>query len=386
MTISVASLFAVRTRAQLLALALEIAEDIGLPVTSWQTGDPTRSDYVYLSGALETLETASVAFIKGGYKDEAEGDELTLLAKQQFNVDRVEATYASTSIVLTNASAWNYPLEAGDIIAKSTTSDATYTSTSGGTLAPFGTLTIDVVADVAGAGSSAAIGEIDDLVTTLLGVTCTNPAAAVGLDEETNESVRERCDDKLASFSPNGPRDVYDYVARNHDLTGEDTVTRSRTTHDHDFGRVTNYIADADGAVSGGALTAVQDAHITWAAPLCITPTAVSASAVAVPVTYEIWLYESVNKTEAEVTSAIDAALVAFFAARPIGGDIKAPATTGKLWVAMVRKTIAATFAAADVIDVVVTAPAGDTALAINEVATFSGTATVTAVHFEESV
>lgn len=384
MTISVASLFAVRTRAQLLALALEVAEDIGLPVTSWQTGDPTRSNYVYLAGALETLETIAVDFIKGGFIGEATGDQLTLAAKQERNVDRVEATYASTTLTLTNASGANYPLEPGDVIAKSTTSDKTYTSTSGGTLAPLGSLTIDIVADEAGAASSAAIGEIDDLVTTLLGVTCSNPVAAVGLDEETDESVRERCDDKLAAFSAAGPRDVYNYVARTPELTGIDTITRARTIHDSDTGEVTVYIADADGAVSGGDVTAVQAAVVEWAAPLCITPTVVSASAVSVPVTYELWIYESVNKTEAEITEAIDDALDLLFASRPIGGDIKAPATTGKLWAALIRGTIRNVFPT-ETIDVVVTAPAGDTALAIDEVAT-KGTVTVTDVHFEAPV
>lgn len=385
MTVTIASLFAVRTRAQLLALGLEIAEDIGLNVTSWQTGDPTRSTYVFLSGVFETLEEIAVDFIKGGFIGEASGDNLTLAAREERNVERVEATYAGCTLTLTNASGGNYPLEAGDVIAKSTTSGATYTSTSGGTLAPLGTLTIDVVADVAGSGSNAAIGEIDDLVTTLLGVTCSNADAATGLDEESDESLVQRCDDKLASLSPNGPRDAYDYVARNSDLTGIDTITRSRTVHDSDTGDVTVYIATAAGTASGPEVTAVEAAEVEWAAPLCITPTVVSASAVAVPVTYEVWLYDSVNKTEAEVEEAIEAALTAFFAARPIGGDIKAPAATGKLWVAMIRKTIASVFAASDTIDVVVTAPAGDTALAISEVATL-GAITSTDVHFEAEV
>lgn len=384
MAITLTALLTSRGRAQLLADGLEIAESLTLPVTSWLTGDPTRALFVFLAGILgEALEPMATDMIKAGFKDHAEEDGLTILAKQQFNVDRVEATYASTEIVLTNGSGANYPLEAGDVIVKSTTSDATYTSTSGGTLAPLGTLTIDVVADVAGSDSSAAIGEIDDLVTTLLGVTCTNPAAAVGLDEETDESVVERCDDKLASFSPNGPRDVYDYVARTSDLTGIETITRSRSTHDSDYGQVTLYVADADGAVSGGDLTAVQDAIVEWGAPLCITPTAVSASALAVPITYELWLYESVNQTEAEVEEAVNDALTALFAARPIGGDIKAPAVTGSINVALIRGTIRNVYPN-HTIDVVVTVPAADTALTIGQVATFSGTATVTDIHFEE--
>lgn len=85
------------------------------------------------------------------------------------------------------------------------------------------------------------------------------------------------------------------------------------------------------------------------------------------PVTYELWLYEAVGEETAAIETQVEEDLTEMFAARPIGGDIIAPATTGKLYQSLIAATIEATHAE-HVFKANVTAPAGDTALAINEV------------------
>ena len=55
-TIPVTSLFIVKTAAEIFALGREVAQALGLPVTSWRTGDPTRSLYKYLAEVLAILE------------------------------------------------------------------------------------------------------------------------------------------------------------------------------------------------------------------------------------------------------------------------------------------------------------------------------------------
>ncbi len=114
----------------------------------------------------------------------------------------------------------------------------------------------------------------------------------------------------------------------------------------------------------------VEAAELLWAAPLCITPTILAATDVPVPVTYSAWVYKSCNKTEVEVAADIETALEQMFATRPIGGDIIAPATTGKLYLSLIESTIKATFP--QIFRVTISAPAGDTSLANNEVATLS--------------
>lgn len=367
--------------------ALSIAESLGLPVTSWQPGDPTRSLYHVVSEILATLEETAVVFIKSGFlslvaaaanEDEAMYPWLVITAKEYFNVDAIEATFATTEVELTNSSGALYVIDAGDLTFKNTSTDKTYHNTSGGTLSPGGTLTVDVEADEAGSDSNASAGEIDDLVTTLLGVTCTNDTAAVASDAEAPNALVDRCREKLGSLSPNGPRDAYSYVAKTPDLTGISTVTRVRVFGDGTTGEVTVYLASASGGVSGSDVTAVEEALATYATPLCVTLTVASASEVTVAVTYQLWIYRGVNKTEDEVEEAVQDALEDLFAARPIGGDIIPPALTGKLYKSLIESAIRSVFPGY-AFRVSVSAPSGDTSLTNSQVATLGAvTPTIT--------
>jgi len=369
--LSLASLLYQATKAEIYAKALTIAETVGLPVTSWSPGDPTRSLYYVLSEELEAVEDIVVGYIASGFLDFAEGEWLTALAWEVFRVERTEATYASTTVTLTNGGGALFEgIEPGDLTLKNSITEKTYTNASGGTLAsgPGTTLDVDVIADEAGSDSSAAATEIDTMVTTLLGVTCSNATAATGIDAESDAALRIRCRAKLGSLSPNGPRDAYDYVVTTPALTGTSGITRSRTVDDSDTGDVTVYLAGPSGAVSGADRALAEAAVITYALPCCITPTVVSATGVPVAITYQLWLYESVNKTEAEVISAIDAALAAAFLVRPIGGDV-ITVPPGALHVSLIESVIRGVYPD-HAFKVAVTVPAADVSLLISEVAT----------------
>jgi hypothetical protein len=81
-TPSLASLIIQETKAQIYQTAIDVATALGLPVTSWQPGDPTRSFYHLESEVLAKLEEIVVNFIKAGFRDYAEGEWLKVLAKQ----------------------------------------------------------------------------------------------------------------------------------------------------------------------------------------------------------------------------------------------------------------------------------------------------------------
>jgi hypothetical protein len=376
MPTSLATLLVQNTKAYIYEYALAIAETIGLPVSSWQAGDPTRSLFHVESDLLATLEEVVVGFIQSGFLDYATGDWLKILAEQVFNVVVPDATYAETTVTLTNAGGGTYIIDAGDLTFKNSTTGKTYHNTSGGTLNAGSTLSVDVEADEAGSDSSAAAGEIDEMVTTLLGVTCTNPTAAVGVDEQDEATTRQQCRDKLGSFSPNGPREAYAYVARNSELTGVTTITRVRVYADSDTGDVTVYLASPSGAVASGDVDAVEEAILEWATPLCITPTVESCTTTTVPVTYSIWVYDTVNKTVAEIEEDVEEALEEMFSTRQIGGDIVPPDTTGKLYKSLIESTIRGVYPA-DCFRVSVATPSGDTSLTNSQVAVL-GTVTAT--------
>lgn len=369
---SLLSMIVTETKAAIYARALTVAQGLGLTTTSWAPGDPTRSQYWYLAEVLETLEVVVAGYVKSGFLDHAEGDWLTVLADQYFNVTRTTATYGSCTVELSNLGGGLFVIAAGDVTVRSSVSGKTYRNTSGGTLASSDgvtptTLSLTFEADEAGTDSNAAATEIDEMVNTLVGVTCSNTTACVGVDEEDDESLRDRCRAKLGMLSPNGPRDAYAYVVRSSDLTGVSDITRARVVPDSTTGDVQVYVAGASGAVAGGSVTAAQTAVETYAAPLCITPTVANATPVTVAVTYSVWLYSSIGLSTSDIEDGIQTALEEMFAARPIGGDIISPATTGKLYQSLIASTIKGAFPD-HTFRVSVSAPAGDTSLAIDEV------------------
>lgn len=382
MTISLASLILTETRAAIYNYALGIATSLGLPVTSWQVGDPTRAAFHVLSAKLEALEANVSGYIKSGFLDHAAGVWLKVLAEQVYGVAVPPATYAETTVVLTNASTNLYIIDAGDLTFASSVTGKTYRNTTGGTLAvgPATTLSVTVVADEAGSASSAGAAEITRLVTALDGVTCTNATAAVGIDEQDESVTRQQCKDMQDATSPDGARGAYAYFARNPDYGGTSAITRVRTYGDSTTGVVTIYFAGPSGGSSAADVALAQLAIVTWCLPLCITLVAAAATNVTIAVTYELWLYKSCNKTVAEVRTAVSTALGVLFSARPIGGDVVAPATTGKIYqsdiLATIVKAIPEGFRAS------VSAPSGDTALTNGQVAVL-GTVTGT-IHLED--
>lgn len=375
--LTLATLIFEETKETILAKGLSIASSLGLDTDAWGVGDPTRSYYHYIAEILSKLEGVVSNYIAAGFLDWAQekaeetGDSswLILLAKQGYNVDAIEATFAEGVVTLTNAGGGLYVIEPGDLTFKSSTTGKTYHNTSGGTLAsgPATTLDVDIVADEAGSESSAGATEVDTMVTTLLEVTCSNANAVTGLDAESPASIANRCRLKLGALSPNGPRDAYNYVALNSELTGVTGVTRTRSVGDSDVGEVHLYLAGPSGAVSDADRDAVEAAIVQWATPLCVTPIVAKAIGVSVPVTYTIWIYSSVGETADDVKEAIEAELEALFAEEPIGGDVIPPATSGKLYTTLVESVIRGTFPN-HTFRVSLAAPAADVDLQLDEV------------------
>jgi hypothetical protein len=382
-TPSLATLIIEETKEALYNTALAVANTIGVNTTSWQAGDPTRSLYHYESEVLSSLESSVVGFIKSDFLSLAEGMWLKLTALEKYGVTVPDATFATTTETLTNNGGGVYDFEANDLTFRNSRTGKTYHNTSGGHLPGWSgsgdkpTLTLDIEADEAGSESNAAAGEITELVTTKLGVTCTNPTVAIGIDEQDEEVTREQCRAKLSSFSPNGPRDVYKYVARNIELTGASLVPRVRVFPSSDTGDVIVYVTGPSGTISEADRALIEAAIVRRATPLTITPSVLAAAPIVVNVTFEAWVYKSVNKTVTEVDEAFAAALADMFEAEEIGGDFIDPATPGKLYQTRIHGAIFNALPQA--FRVVISAP-GDVTLANDEVATL-GTITST-IHF----
>ena len=376
---TLAELVVQETKAVLFAKALEVATTVGLPVTTWQEGEPTRTLMDWASDTLATLEGVAARYVASGFLDLAarltDTQWLILLAEQQYGYTARAASYATCTVRLTNGGGGVYTIDAQSLtFAKATEPEVTYRNTSGGSLliGPGSTLDVDVECETAGSTGSASIGELE--LVTVLGagtVTATNTTAAVGIDDETVTSIVAGCRAKLASLSGMGPAGIYAYVALASDLTGTTNVTRVRVYPDSTTGEVDIYIAGA-ATLSAADRRAVEEAILEWATPLCITPSVTAAGATAVNITATVYAYDSINATETEIQEAVEDAIDTMLANLPIGGD----GEDGKLYRAKLISTIKGTYP--EIFDVLLTAPAVDVNLNSDRVAT-KGTVTITA-------
>jgi phage-related baseplate assembly protein len=386
MALSLEQLTTPATKAEIEAAIYASLEARGVPTTSWKAGAVVRTLIVGVSIVLGAFSTMQAIIAKSGFLELSSGDWLSAVAKYVYGVERDGGAFAAGNVELDNAGGGVYAGAAGDLVV-ATAGGKTYRNTAAFAIAAGQqNVVVPVQADEIGTASTATANTITVLVTTLLGVTVTNPTALVGRDPEADAELRIRCLEKLGSLSPDGPRDAYAFAAKGAKKSDGTSagVTRVRVIADGS-GNVTVYCATASGGITGAvgdlttALGAVDDAVQKLAAPLAITATVVSAVAVVIAPTYEIWLRDTVGKTAAAVQADIAAAGAAFISTQPIGGFTISPAS-GTLYKSALEATIDNVHAA-HMIKLVVTVPAGDTAIASNE-APVAGAFTATAVNF----
>jgi uncharacterized phage protein gp47/JayE len=365
-TIDLADLVTPETETTIYQKLVDILEALGVATTTWKPGDPTRSLLYAVARLLAAKETIEVSLVKAGFLELAEQKWLTAKGASDRDVVRQEATFAECSFLLTSTSVLDIPIDPEDLTLRNSTTGATYRNTTGGTLLAGGTLAITIRAEVAGSGSSATIGEIDQIVTSVPGVTGASTTVAVGLDEESDADYRDRCRDKLASISGQGPDAIYDFVARTVPFNGGANVTQTQVVPDNVNGTVPVYLAGPSGAVSAPDVERVQLGFDTWAEPLTIQSTAISCTVLAQAVTYQLWVYSSIGMTESDIEDAVEEALRVAIAGRKIGGDIIPPALTGTIYKEWIEATILNAVAPHG-FRVSVTVPAADVALAVGE-------------------
>lgn len=209
-----------------LALQLQIATSLGLPITSWQPLDPSRT-ILQINANIAAQYSANVSLIaQGGYASYAaamvdqNGNPITtwmdLIGTQNYNLPRYPATSAAGTVPVTNTGGAYTWSPASPLHFQNPTTGATYTTTGSGTIPGPGTAQIAVQADAAwvGAIGTSAAGTVLAMLTPLAGVTVNALSASmVGTNAETNAHYLSRCISKLAATSPAGASQAYVYVA-----------------------------------------------------------------------------------------------------------------------------------------------------------------------------
>lgn len=352
----------------------------GVKTTSWKTGAVVRTIVACVALVLAAFSRLQALIAAGGFLATAEGQWLTLVAHYVYGVTRSTGSFASGVVTFDNAGGGVYSGAAGDLVVRSGATDKTYRNTAAYSIGALAT-GVDVAFEAVelGSDSTAPAATIDELVTTLSGVTCTNVAALVGTDEETDVELRTRCAAKLGTLSPDGPADAYSYVARS-TLRADGTpigVTRVKTTPDG-LGGVGVIVATGSGGVTGTEgdpatdLGAIAAAIWEQVEPLAVTATVASATAYPIAVTYELWVRASGGLTAGQIGEEVEAALTAYLAAVPIGGD------GGFVRLSALEAVVGSV--RPDTTRVTLTLPGGDTALLVAS-APVAGTVTATAIH-----
>lgn len=391
--LTISDLFTPLDAAGYMAKALSLGAGLGLKTTSWVSGGVTRTILAIVSAIAAGQDTIVSVFAQAGFLDTAAAVTpeygpgwLDAVAQSLFDETRSEASKAGGDLSLVNASASSYgPFAAGTFHVQNPTTKATYVNAASLTIAPSTTTVAAFTADSAGSASTSGPGTVTGIVTSCIGVTCTNASSWVGADTDTNAQLVAKCRLKLATLTQRGgPGDAYEYFALNADkylpagtLAGG-RITRARALLDPSSGVVHLYLANASGAPVGGDVTAVDGVIADECTPDDVTEVTAAASALAVTVAGTLFCPSS---RVAAVTAGLPTVLAAYFSTLAIGGTvISGPngklsyeALLGALWEAFPYLLDASTLT--------LNGAAADVTLTPSQVATLTlGTITVTGV------
>lgn len=353
--LSVLALLVKQTADEIFTAALEIAELVGLPVTTWRTGDPTRTLFRAQAEKIAASDGVQTELAKSAFLETAEGDWLSLRASDTFGVERQEATYATPNVTIANAGAGYYEFAPGGLVLSSSVTGATFVNQATAIILPSaGATVVSMIAQVAGSEGSVSANDLDTITSpSIPDLSITSSTAGVGADEQSDAGLREQCLATLGSLSPAGPADAYEYVARNADLTGIQGVGRATAIGNPGTGQVTVYVATTTAALDAPSVAAIQAAIDEWATPVTAQATVLSAT----PQVFAVTL--TLTPAHPELQDSAEAAIETYFAGVESGGVVAPDAIASAVRVAAANMGIALSIVAVSV-------PAAPTDLADN--------------------
>lgn len=345
------------------------AGELGLPATAWQPVSIARESlYVNATIVSNWSVTMTEGPVAGGFLSYAAGEWLTLCAFETFDTERIESSYATGKIGLSNSEVTPYTFAAGTVRILDEDTGKTFTCTSGGTVPASGTLaTADFSADEPGSDSNLTSGATLSLVTTVPGVTPYWVADLIGQDREADEPLRVRSREANAKASPNGPGDAYDYYAKTTLRPDGTNVGVTRTNRVQGNGTTTLYLADGDGPLITADRDYVFDnvnENVVPSGFTLVIPDP-SCDTLTIPVTITLTPNPASSASQGDVEDNIETAISAYFSTIPVGGD-KAQSFQGIYLSTLVQ--LIRNAGGTDVLNVTVAAPASNQALAPDEV------------------
>ena len=381
MSLSVDQLIQIPTREQLVQDLLDLLASLGFEVTAWQPGSVPRALIEAFAHGLRSQIAVQSAMAKASFTEESSGEWLTLRNVSFYDEERKPGR-RTRGIVRLSCAAVSGPYTidgaANQVAVRDANHGYIYRTLTGGTLTSGGFLDVTVEAEVAGSDRDVATGTITEVVTSLAGVTCANPAPSGastwitvhGADEESDAEYYERCRTKWASLGAGGPGGAYAHFVLEADLAVKRVHVDA--SNPRGPGTVDVYLA-GDTGPSGPSVVATVQSYldggvdgIKRTAPH-MSLTCFAAQTALVTIAGQVFILAAAN-TPANQTKVRDA-IAAYFGALPLGGTKLSAGSTGYVLLADLHRVILT--AVAGVVNVAFTAPTGDVALSSAQVAIF---------------
>lgn len=373
--VAVDALLVPMTSAIVLKTMIDELVTLGIRADLWPTEGVLISCMTVVANAVSGFINDRITATKAGWLPTSSGDWLTWLALYMYGVIKVGATFASGPIVLTNNGGGSYSFAPFTASFQDTVTKATYKNFDAISLSPGPgtTQTINVQADVAGAASNSAPGDLTTILTTMLGVTCTNLVPVLGSDAQSDDFIRLECWNAIAANSPYNATQALAYAVQTavNSVSGLPVnINRWTISPSSHTGMVQVYVASPTGAPFSTDVTGVATKIAAIATPPSVVITTTACSPVSDTDALIVYVAGTPGLDAATVQLAIENALDDFFAAYPIGGRT-AGAFTGLFATAVDGVCFGAWPGVYDV------QGAKDLALLGNQVATNSTTVTV---------
>jgi uncharacterized phage protein gp47/JayE len=327
------------TEDEVLATILATLQQLGFEATSWQDGAiqltilrTVAKLLAALGGTIQTVAAGGFTVLAGSGEIAGTSAFLKLLALYVYNITPGEATATVGQVLLTSIPAAPlYTIAVGDLVVSDQPSGTaganTYTNTTGGTLAPGSTLSLEFKADSAGQDANIATGTTLYLWSPLAGVDASCPAylslgtwiTTPGSDEESDASLVAKCIGQWSQLTYGNINGAYEVWARK----ALPALTRVSVQSAAGDGTVVLV-----GATALGPLTAPQCTTIleyidgttdgVGRRPLNDIVSVIPATTLSLPaLTIEAYVTSDVIDS---IASDMSAALLAYIGTIPIGG------------------------------------------------------------------
>ncbi len=384
MALSFAQLTTPVTRDEAQADLLALLEAAGFRATTWQQGSVPYT-LVMLGAHLFSKASAFWgAIAKQGFVGLATGEGLTRLSASHYDNTRQVAIAAQIRGRFTTASGEGpHAVDVGDVVI-SDASGHTYRNVAGlGVVYPVNLTSaapVDLLmeAESSGAGHNVGDGTVTQMVTTYAGVTVSAPSSVggssivrAGVDEESDASLELRDETKWGTLAVENIKAGTINVA----LNAADAIEKVALddANPRGAGTVDVYIAAAAGVSGGSDVTAAQTALDARFFGNTGSPPRVQAKAsVGAALSITGTVYYNSGYSSADVQAAVEASLLAFIKATPIGGWDYSPGPANVVRVNDIEDAIKSTLIAGakPVKTVTITTPAADVPVSTFDVVT----------------